>query len=877
MKSRFKFRTLNSGPEKRGFTLIELLIVIGIIAVLMAIAVVAINPARQFAKANDARRQSDVRAILDAIQYNIIDNKGVFLCAGGDIPTTESVIRSSTTTFPPSAETSGMPFYDLCANCLVPEYFGTMPIDPQKGGWESCANYNTEYTIQKTASITIRAPHAQLGEKIETTLPGVITVKVPAGVPDTTPPIVGTTSPTSAAVNVAADFSASVSDNIAVTSCNLFVNGVDQGSMNLSASPCTNCTVLKSYTFTLAGTFPMYARCSDAAGNTTSGSSVNVTVSSAPTPDFSISASPTSLTGPQTSGASDPSTTITVNSLNGFSSPVTLSTRWCTGPSDTTCSQSKPASITPAFSVNPVTPTGNSTLSLDTNNTPAGTYYFRTRGTSGSLTHDTGVITLTVVDLSVALTANPSSGNAPLNGVDLTADVGGSSTGTVNFKFHCNASTPPATWEHSFDTINVTVTDAVPVNRTDLQGHSHSTQILAGEVFTVYDICNYASAATYTPRVMIERGGSVQNTTTVTVSAAPDPDFSISISPASRTINVGDSTTYTFTVASINGFNGTVNLYASLYDNSTDEQNDYNNHYNWNCVGELCNCNKADVNRSGNVDITDVLSLNPYQNQTCSTTYPQQNSVERYRCNRADVNRNGTVDVSDSNAISPYLNRTCSQYYKDITLSLSSGTIPGGSGSATLTVSSLATTSAGTLYVRATGVYTAAELANGPERSTASTLTVNALAQGVWRYCENGTLNCTLNAAYALGYKFTPTLNGRVTQLCGRFSGTNQTVRLYNSSYATLAQTSISSSNTWVCNSISPVDVFAGSVYYVVVEPGTGNRCRDENLSPTLPQTCNLVTVNAGVVDITSPFDGNHAELNDMVYGLVDITFSPNP
>jgi hypothetical protein len=363
----------------------------------------------------------------------------------------------------------------------------------------------------------------------------------------------------------------------------------------------------------------------------------------------------------------------------------------------------------------------------------------------------------------------------------------------------------------------------------------------------------------------------------VTVSAAPDPDFSISISPASRTINVGDSTTYTFTVASINGFNGTVNLYASLYDNSTDEQNDYNNHYNWNCVGELCNCNKADVNRSGNVDITDVLSLNPYQNQTCSTTYPQQNSVERYRCNRADVNRNGTVDVSDSNAISPYLNRTCSQYYKDITLSLSSGTIPGGSGSATLTVSSLATTSAGTLYVRATGVYTAAELANGPERSTASTLTVNALAQGVWRYCENGTLNCTLNAAYALGYKFTPTLNGRVTQLCGRFSGTNQTVRLYNSSYATLAQTSISSSNTWVCNSISPVDVFAGSVYYVVVEPGTGNRCRDENLSPTLPQTCNLVTVNAGVVDITSPFDGNHAELNDMVYGLVDITFSPNP
>jgi len=40
----------------------------------------------------------------------------------------------------------------------------------------------------------------------------------------------------------------------------------------------------------------------------------------------------------------------------------------------------------------------------------------------------------------------------------------------------------------------------------------------------------------------------------------PTPDFSISASPASRTVNQGESTTYTVTVNAINGFSGTVDL-----------------------------------------------------------------------------------------------------------------------------------------------------------------------------------------------------------------------------------------------------------------------------------------------------------------------------
>ena len=58
----------------QGFTLIETLLVMGILALLLSIAIVAINPARQFALANNTKRSSDVGAILNAIQQYMVDN-----------------------------------------------------------------------------------------------------------------------------------------------------------------------------------------------------------------------------------------------------------------------------------------------------------------------------------------------------------------------------------------------------------------------------------------------------------------------------------------------------------------------------------------------------------------------------------------------------------------------------------------------------------------------------------------------------------------------------------------------------------------------------------------------------------------------------------
>ncbi len=64
-------------PNKtRGFTLIEILLVIAIMAILAAIVIVAINPGKQFGEAQNVQRQSDVRAILDAVIQYSLDNDG---------------------------------------------------------------------------------------------------------------------------------------------------------------------------------------------------------------------------------------------------------------------------------------------------------------------------------------------------------------------------------------------------------------------------------------------------------------------------------------------------------------------------------------------------------------------------------------------------------------------------------------------------------------------------------------------------------------------------------------------------------------------------------------------------------------------------------
>lgn len=146
--------------ERRGFTLIELLVVIGILAVLLAIVLIAINPARQFSQANNTQRTSNVNAILNAIDQYAADNKGQ-LPAG--ITTTAAVIGNGT------GEAN------LCTD-LITTYLAALPVDPLTNNGtpvtDCVAAYTTGYTVVQSATnnrVTVSAPAAELGQVISVT------------------------------------------------------------------------------------------------------------------------------------------------------------------------------------------------------------------------------------------------------------------------------------------------------------------------------------------------------------------------------------------------------------------------------------------------------------------------------------------------------------------------------------------------------------------------------------------------------------------------------------------------------------------------------------------------------------------------------------
>jgi len=161
----------------KGFTLIEILVVIGILTILMAAVLVAVNPFRQFAQANNANRWSGVTTLTNAISQRIVDNKGKYGvvvdyttypetdCPAGDTGTTgdgDNIPTSATVIG------SGAGQFDLCST-LFPTYLGSIPYDPQNGSYTDCTTYDTGYTIAcdpTTRRITICAPSAQLGETI---------------------------------------------------------------------------------------------------------------------------------------------------------------------------------------------------------------------------------------------------------------------------------------------------------------------------------------------------------------------------------------------------------------------------------------------------------------------------------------------------------------------------------------------------------------------------------------------------------------------------------------------------------------------------------------------------------------------------------------
>lgn len=131
--------------KQGGFTLVELLVVIGILAVLTAVVLVAVNPVRQFAQARDTQRRADVNTISAAVIAYIADptNTGTRTLAGLGV----TALCTATPHIVGVAPTTLVE--------LIPIYVAALPTDPSGGSYTICVNDATSnrFTVAATPEL----------------------------------------------------------------------------------------------------------------------------------------------------------------------------------------------------------------------------------------------------------------------------------------------------------------------------------------------------------------------------------------------------------------------------------------------------------------------------------------------------------------------------------------------------------------------------------------------------------------------------------------------------------------------------------------------------------------------------------------------------
>ncbi len=149
--------------QRQAFTLIELLLVIGIIAILASIVIVAINPTKQLGDARNTQRRSDVNTILSAVYQYAIDHNGTM---PPGIPTGAANAKMVCQSWvDPTTCTTTLNGVNL--RVLSGTYITGVPADPSL----SVTGTGSRYWIYKDDSgrVTVFAPNAEQGATISLT------------------------------------------------------------------------------------------------------------------------------------------------------------------------------------------------------------------------------------------------------------------------------------------------------------------------------------------------------------------------------------------------------------------------------------------------------------------------------------------------------------------------------------------------------------------------------------------------------------------------------------------------------------------------------------------------------------------------------------
>jgi prepilin-type N-terminal cleavage/methylation domain-containing protein len=133
--------------NNKGFTLLEILLVVGIVGILAAIVIIAINPVRSLAKSRDLQRKVGITEINKGLNQYYIDN--------GSYPSTITPELKSICVTGASATSTGFNCDDLDQvdlSVLVPTYLPAIPVDPTGVGYK--VGFNTSRRIMLVANLT---------------------------------------------------------------------------------------------------------------------------------------------------------------------------------------------------------------------------------------------------------------------------------------------------------------------------------------------------------------------------------------------------------------------------------------------------------------------------------------------------------------------------------------------------------------------------------------------------------------------------------------------------------------------------------------------------------------------------------------------------
>jgi subtilase family serine protease len=279
-------------------------------------------------------------------------------------------------------------------------------------------------------------------------------------------------------------------------SVTLAASGLPSGvTAAFGTNPTTGTSVLTLTASSTATTGSATVTITGTSGSLTASTTLALTVNSTATPNFTIAASPTSVTVTQgTSGTS----TITITSTGGFNSATTLT------------ASGLPSGVTAAFSTNPVTPPANgsatSTLTLTASSSATvGTATVTITGTSGSTSHST----------TIALTVNASSGTK-----NFTLSLSPSS-----FTIDDNGSVSTTLTVTSVNGFHSAVTLSVNEFPTDVSATASSNPVTppangSVKVTLIWSASRRAPTGTTTIE-LIGTSGSLTNETPVTITVAP--------------------------------------------------------------------------------------------------------------------------------------------------------------------------------------------------------------------------------------------------------------------------------------------------------------------------------------------------------------------